>query len=174
MMTGGCSTVGDAVFVDLGQGRNLIGLVAHDDIAARAFDYAEVPRDRSGQMLASWYSYAARWRGARILTGKNIPALVTFLDLNDPATGRIVPATDADFNSVFGPDYRLASIALEIVPVGLWPFNLVGLWGTPVSRGIKKHITWMDDPAVIDSPGWMRLPAGARNVIEGLRRPYRS
>lgn len=174
VMTGGCSTVGEAVFVDLGQGRNLVGLVAHDDIAARAFEYVGVPRDRNGNMLASWYSYAAGWRGARVLTGKNIPALVTFSDLSDPATGRIIPATDAGFASVFGADYRLASIALEIVSVGLWPFNLVGLWGTPVSRGIEKHITWMDDPAVIDNPGWMRLPAAARNVIEGLRRPYRS
>lgn len=175
-MTGGCTTVGEAVFVDLGQGRNLIGLMARGalgegvdiyDIAAVAFERQGVPKDRF------WYPYAPTWSGVRELRGNNIPTLASFSDLNDPTTGRVVSATDAGFASAFGPSYRLRSVTLEAVPVGLWPFNLIGLWGTPLTHGLEERLRWMDDPKVIDNPGWMRLPEIARNVIQGLRRPYR-
>ena len=175
-MTGGCTTVGEAVFVELGQGRNLIGLMARGalgdggdvyDIAAVAFDRQGVPKDRF------WYPYAPTWSGVRELRGNNIPTLASFSDLNDPATGRVVPATDAGFAATFGPGYRLASLTLQAVPVGLWPFNLIGLWGTPVTRGIEAHVKWMDDPNIIDNPGWMRLPEITRNIIQAMRKPYR-
>ncbi|PZO01319.1 MAG: hypothetical protein DCF30_07565 [Hyphomicrobiales bacterium] len=146
VMTGRCTTRGEAVFVDLGQGRNLIGLMARGalgdevdvhDIAAVAFDRQGVPKNRS------WYPFAPTWSGVRELRGNNIPTLATFSDLNEPGTGRVVPATDAGFASAFGPDYRLASVALEAVPVGLWPFNLIGLWGTPLTHGIEQRVPFL-------------------------------
>jgi hypothetical protein len=78
--------------------------------------------------------------GARPLPTRRIPTLVTFSDLADPASARVVEPTDAGFASAFGPGFRLASVTLEMVPVGVWPFNLVGLSGTPVTRGIEGKI----------------------------------
>jgi hypothetical protein len=149
-MTGGCSMAGEAVFVDLGGGRNLIGLVARGprgegvdvyDISARAFDYANIPRNGNGDLRDSWYSYAPSWRGSRELVGNNIPTLISFADLNDPASARAVEP--ADFGFVFGVGYRMQHITLEIVPTGIWPLNLVGLWGTPVTRGIESKIPFL-------------------------------
>lgn len=181
-MTGGCSTVGEAVFVDLGHGRNLIALMARGplgdgvdvyDLAARAFDYANVPRNRDGNRIASWISYAPHWQGSRALAGNNILTVVSFADLNDPASARVVEATHAGIASVLGAGYRLERIALEMVPAGIWPLNLIGLSGAPVTSGIGIHLKWIDDPAVIDNPGWMNLPQIARSAIGALRRPYR-
>jgi hypothetical protein len=66
-----------------------------------------------------------------------IPTLVSFSDLSDPASARVVPPTDAGFAAAFGPGFRLARVTLEMVPAGVWPFNRVGLSGTPVTRGIE-------------------------------------
>jgi hypothetical protein len=181
-MTGGCSTVGEAVFVDLGQGRNLIGLMAFGprgeqvdvyDLAARAFDYADVPRNRDGNLRAPWYSYAPLWQGSRALSGNNIPTLVSFTDLDNPASARVVMPNQPGFDSAFGADYRLEQVTLEMVPAGVWPLNLVGLSGTLVTSKIGIQIKWINDPAVINNPGWMNLPQVARNAIGGLRKPYR-
>jgi hypothetical protein len=148
-MTGGCSTVGEAVFVDLGQGRNLIGLmtVGPDGrgvnvygLAARVFDYEGVPRNTSGNLLTSWISYAPHWRGSRELSGDAVPTLVTLTDLNDPASARLVEPTQASFASVVGPGYQLQQVILEMVPVGLWPFNVIGFWGTPLTGAIEAKI----------------------------------
>lgn len=144
-MTGGTRVVGEAIFVDLGQGRNLMGLMAHgptaeglnSDIAADAFQQEGVPKNQP------WCPYAPKWNGFRLLRGNLIPTLATFADLNDPASGRVVPATDVGFYSIFGPGYRLESVTLEMVPVGVWPLNLIGLWGTPITHGIEQQIPFL-------------------------------
>lgn len=160
-MTGGCSTVGEAVFVDLGQGRNLVGLMALGprgervnvyDLAARAFDYADVPRNKDGIPRFSWYSYAPHWQGSRRLSGNNIPTLISFADLKDPASARVVEPTQAGVASVLGADYRLEHITLEMVPAGIWPLNLVRLSGVPVTIEIQSRIPALkagERPAVI-------------------------
>ncbi|WP_332684970.1 hypothetical protein [Bosea sp. (in: a-proteobacteria)] len=151
VMTGGCKTVGEAIFVDLGQGRNLIALMARGqfgggvdvyDIAARAFDYAGLPRSRDGRPIFSrwWYSYAPAWQGRRELRGNNMLTLASFASLEEPASGRVVQPTPAGFETVLGAGYQLERITLEMVPAGIWPFNITGLSGTPVSKGIEQRI----------------------------------
>ncbi len=168
VMTGGCSTVGEAVFVDLGHGSNLIGLMARGpygegvdiyDVAARAFNYADVPRDISGNTRESWISYPPRWRGVRELTGDNMPTLVSFTDLTNPASGRVVEPTQYDFASLFGPGQRLERVTLEMAPVGLWPLNRLGLWGTPVTWGIESKIPFLTTHRTALSSVTRDLPA---------------
>jgi hypothetical protein len=55
----------------------------------------------------------------------------------------VVEPTDAGFATAFGPGFRLARVTLEMVPAGVWPFNLVGLSGTPVTRGIEGKMPTM-------------------------------
>ncbi len=138
---------GEAVFLDLGQGRHVIMLLAHGPrgegfdtyLPTRAFmrlgGYDAVDALLKGQTLT----------GSAELRGADIPTLVTFTNLADPASARVVAPTDAGFALAFGPGFRLARVTLEMVPAGVWPFNLVGLSGTPVTRGIEGKVAWIGD-----------------------------
>ena len=57
----------------------------------------------------------------------------------------VVKPTDAGVAAAFGPGFRLARVTLGMVPKGVWPFNLVGLSGTPVTRGIEGKVAWIGD-----------------------------
>lgn len=37
----------------------------------------------------------------------------------------------------------IGNVALEMVPVGMWPLNLVSLWGTPITKGIKRQVPFL-------------------------------
>lgn len=151
-MSGGCKTRGEAIFVDLGQGRNLIALMARGplgegvdvyDIAVRAFDYAGMPRNRQRQVIGSWYAYAPAWQGHRELGGANLLTLTSFASLEDPATGRVIRPTPAGLEADLAPGYRLERFTLEMVPAGLWPLNHFDLSGTPVSKGVEQRIPFL-------------------------------
>jgi hypothetical protein len=142
---------GNAIFVDLGQGRHLIGLLAHGPrgegvdgvmmlpVSAFGLKSSGVGRGQNFHEMAAALPAGSN----RELRGDRIPTLVTFADLADPASAKVVEPTDAGFASAFGPGFRLASVTLEMVPVGVWPFNLVGLSGTPVTRGIEGKMPFL-------------------------------
>ncbi|RAI37110.1 hypothetical protein CH340_00970 [Rhodoplanes serenus] len=135
---------GEAVFLDLGDGRNVIALLGLgptgerdiDNLAALAFG-----RDRP-----FWQREAPSWRGRVGLP--LIPTLVTFTDLNDPKSARVL--RPSDFESVFGPGVRFKSAEIEMVPSGIWPFGTIGwprlLAGEPVTRGIEAKLPWWNGP----------------------------
>ena len=89
---GKTSTKGDAVFVDLGGGKNLVALLAHLDksleldeinyVALRAYKAA-------GQNVT--FNQMSRVTGTVPVKGEVIPVLVSFADPADPATARVVP-----------------------------------------------------------------------------------
>ena len=90
-------TIGDAVFVDLGGGKNLVALLAHVDkslelddinyVALRAYKAA-------GQNVS--FSQMSRMTGTVPVKGEVIPVLVSFADPADPATARLVPPDDTE------------------------------------------------------------------------------
>jgi hypothetical protein len=137
-------TAGDAVFVDLGGGKNLVALLAHvgkkldlDDInyvALRAYTAA-------GGMRVS-FNEMSRLRGTVPVTDALIPVLVTFGDPANPGTARNVPPADAE--AVLGKGYRLQGITAEVVPNGYWPLDFGGELGEPVSRGILTKLPWLN------------------------------
>jgi hypothetical protein len=160
-MSGGCQLRGEAVFLDLPNGRSIVALMATGpkaqgvdlyDIASLAFGF------KHGVANGYWYAQAPKWTGARPLPVGAIPTLVTFTDLNNPASAKVVYATGYDgkmtaesyagsgivlindFRNAFGPGYAFKGATLEMVPVGWWPFNLIGITGTPVTRGIEGKI----------------------------------
>src|SRR5437879_5680327 len=103
-------TAGDAVFVDLGGGKNLVALLAHIDnkleldgmnyVALRAYTAAGGKRVSFNEM--------SRLSGAVPVKDALIPVLVTFGDLANPATARNVPPLDAE--AILGKGYRLQGI----------------------------------------------------------------
>ena len=138
-------TLGDAVFVDLGQGKNLVALLAHVDngkleldginyVALRAHTAA------SGGKRVSFNAMSAQ-TGIVPVTGELVPVLVTFADPADPASARAVAPDDAE--AVFGKGYRLQGMTAEVVPNGFWPLDFGGPLGEPVTRAIPAKLPWL-------------------------------
>src|SRR5438093_87103 len=136
-------TLGDAVFVDLGQGRNLVALLAHVDeklvlddvnyVALRAYNAA------AGKRVP--FSEMSRLTGIVPVKGELVPVLVSFADSAAPGSARVVPPDDAD--AVLGKGYRLQGISAEVVPNGYWPLDFGGALGEPVTRGIQAKLPWL-------------------------------
>jgi len=137
-------TLGDAVFVDLGQGRNLVALLAHVDnnkleldginyVALRAYT-------ASGGKRVSFNAMSAQ-TGVVPVTGELVPVLVTFANPADPASARVVAPDDAEV--VLGKGYRLQGMTAEVVPNGFWPLDFGGVLGEPVTRGITAKLPWL-------------------------------
>jgi hypothetical protein len=137
-------TSGDAVFVDLGAGKNLVALLAHPDktidldainyVALRAYGGA------GGQRVS--FNQMSRMTGIVPVTGALVPMLATFADPADPRTMRSVAPDNSE--AALGPGYRLHRITAEVVPNGFWPVDFGGPLGEPVTRGIHAKLPWLD------------------------------
>jgi hypothetical protein len=137
-------TLGDAVFVELGQGKNLVALLAHVDnnnlvlddinyVALRA--YAE----SSGKRVP--FSGMSGLTGIVPVKGALIPVLVSFTDPAVPGSAKVVSPDDAE--AVLGKGYRLQGLTAEVVPNGYWPLDFGGVLGQPVTRGIQEKLPWL-------------------------------
>jgi hypothetical protein len=137
-------TSGDAVFVDLGGGKNLVALLAHPDktldldginyVALRAYGEA------GGQRVS--FNQMSRMTGVVPVTGALIPVLATFADPADPRTMKILPPDNLEAS--LGPGFRLQRITAEVVPNGFWPADFGGPLGEPVTRAVKAKLPWLD------------------------------
>jgi hypothetical protein len=147
---GSTLTKGDAVWVDLGSGRNLLALLAHIDdngleldgmnfVALRAFNAA-------GRKTT--FNTMNQMTGTAPATGALIPVLAAFSDINDPATMRAVKPDD--FEATYGKGFGLRGVTVEAVANGFWPLDFGGVLGEPVTRGIEAKLPWWSragDPA---------------------------
>jgi hypothetical protein len=161
---GGRTTMrGEAVFVDLGQGKNLVALLAHqqgakldlDDInyvALRAYGTA-----RSNRVS---FSDINRQTGIVAVQGELMPVLVSFGDARNPQTARLVASDHAD--TVLGDGYAIRGLSAEVVPNGFWPIDFGGVLGEPVTRGIEARLPWLATPgeAAASALKAAGLPAG--------------
>jgi hypothetical protein len=132
---------GDAIFIDLGDGRHLVAALAHGKNATN-FD---------GMSRLAMNAFAAagqkvRFKEVNELSGKVqvhgdlIPTLVTFTNLIDPKTAQVLDP--ANIEAAFGNAFHLKRVILEMVPVGLWPLDFGGPFGEPVTRGIETNLPW--------------------------------
>ena len=137
-------TVGDAVYVDLGDGKNLVALMAHIDktleldginyVALRAYNAT------GGKRVS--FNELNRQTGTVPVTGALTPVLVTFDDPAMSGTARHVAPDDAE--AMLGKGYRLHGITAEAVPNGFWPLDFGGALGEPVTRGIPVKLPWLN------------------------------
>ncbi len=138
-------TRGDAVFVDLGGGKNLVALLMHRDksldpdginyVALRAYNAA------AGRRIS--FSEMSRQSGAVPVTGELVPVLLALADPASPASARAVSPDDAE--AVLGRGFRLHGVTAEVVPNGFWPLDFGGALGEPVTRGIEAKLAWLGD-----------------------------
>ncbi|MEH2527373.1 MULTISPECIES: hypothetical protein [unclassified Bradyrhizobium] len=136
-------TLGEAVFVELGLGKNLVALLAHVDnklvlddmnyVALRAYNAA------AGKRVP--FSEMSRLTGIVPVKGELVPVLVSFADPAAPGTARVVPPDDVE--TVLGKGYRLHAITAEVVPNGYWPLDFGGMLGEPATRGIQAKLPWL-------------------------------
>jgi hypothetical protein len=141
---GHTATGGDALFIDLGGGKNLVALLAHLDQAKLDLDGMNYVALRaygasSGQRVP--FNEMSRMRGAVPVTGELIPVLVAFADPADPSTMRTVPPDH--LASALGNGFRLRGVSAEVVPNGFWPVDFGGVLGEPVTRGIEAKLPWL-------------------------------
>lgn len=138
---------GDAVFVDLGSGKNLVALLAHPDksldldgmnyLALRAYGAARGSRVSFNEM--------SKMTGQVPVTGALIPVLLTFAEPGDPGSARLVAPDDPE--AALGKGFRLRGMTVEVVPNGWWPVDFGGPLGEPVTRGIEAKLPWLNGPA---------------------------
>lgn len=136
-------TSGDALFVELGGGKNLVALLVHLDktpdfdainyVALRAYPAARGNRVNFNDM--------SKQTGVVPVKGALIPVLLAFADPANPASARVVVPDDAA--AVLGQGFRLRGITAEAVPNGFWPVDFGGMLGEPVTRGIAGKLPWL-------------------------------
>jgi len=123
---------GDAVFLDLGNGQNVIALLGLgpwaqkvDETVTRAVKAFEC---EPCQLNVEEWQKLSRRSGTRELPQELLATLVTISDFNDPSSVRVVPPSD--FETVFGPGYHFKRAWIEMTK-------------DPVTRGIREKIPFL-------------------------------
>ena len=138
---------GEAVFVDLGQGKNLVALLAHRQDGKLDFDdinYVALRAYGAARGNRVSFNDIHRQVGPVPVQGDLIPVLVSFGDPKDPKTTRLVAGDHAE--AVLGAGYAIRGLTAEVVPNGFWPIDFGGPLGAPVTRGIEARLPWLAAP----------------------------
>jgi hypothetical protein len=138
---------GEAVFVDLGAGKVVIALLASRDGKDTDFNKWLVSThfklSGEDQDLVKYSSLRGRWTlDAATSPPSQYPTLITFDDLQDGASARIV--LPQEFPTVFGTDVRPPKIIIEMT-------------SDPVTSEIEKKLPWWNGPF----PWLKREPGGS-------------
>jgi hypothetical protein len=147
-------TTGEAVFVDLGGGRNVIALLASgpnasnynfpDQIVPRLFDI-NILNDGELQKVTSL-------RGRREIPEQYLPTFVTLSDLSAPRSVRVVKPDE--FSQVLGPGVRFKGASIEMTdnePTSAIGAKLPVLMGKLREEAKISRIERLGDPFRITS-----------------------
>jgi len=171
---------GEAVFVDLGDGRHLLAVLGHPLLRSGAYQQRFLPADvffpdySSLRQIRTLKASGGKLQGGADLAIEQIPSLATFERPADPASARVVygrairrVADGAgererrvhidEIAEAFGAGYALRRVHLDMVPNS-----------TPITRQLVQIFPWLNDPLVLKSPAWERLPELSRIVINLL------
>jgi len=120
---------GDAVFIDLGNNRNLVALLASGTFAERpGFDRLAPAHFKLRFRNSSELAALPKLRGSWALEPSDWPTLVTFSNPTDPATARMVKPEQ--FEEVFGPGVVWRGVTMEMTR-------------DAISWGIDAHFPWV-------------------------------
>ena len=167
--TAGPKTKGDALFVDLGGDKNVVALLA----------VGTQPTDLDATNYIAMRSFLAAGRKVQFrdmkkttamspvaVPAENAPVLVTFTNVNDPASMRVV--TSDNVRELLGPGVKLHAVTVSTVANGFWPLDVGGVLGEPVSRGIEAKLPWLKgEPDAINQAAMKALDAAG---IKGYAR----
>jgi hypothetical protein len=139
---------GEAVVLDLGSSGVIFALLkagvdsrsSPETIIFRAFGF-------DGGAFPGWtveegFDRLLHLSGSRDLPLANLPMLVRFRDMSDPKT---VERVNPGYLSTSFPGATLERATLEVVSARMWPFNLFGHAGPPITTGIEKRLPWLSE-----------------------------
>ena len=154
---------GEATIVDLDNGRYLFALLGHPIYMAQGTFVKKVSNDPNYKItdVKEFYPKMQRIEGpVTVPRHRYFPLLVTFTDINDPAS--VVRIDPYDLESHFGAGVKLKAVTLEITT-------------EPVTQdGVEQVLGWLDDPKVMKNPGWSKLPLESRRAIGALKSYFPS
>lgn len=156
---------GDALVIDLGDGKNVVVLLAYGEDGSNFDDVSFLPTRLFGAR-----DRRIGFRDVKTLAGlpkvvvpeQLRPVFVSFTDLADPTSARRI--NPDDFEATFGAGYRLRTLALDVIANGFWPVDFGGALGEPVTRGIEARLPWLKSPGAAATA----LRAAGLSVGEGF------
>jgi hypothetical protein len=168
-------TRGQAVFVDLDDGKHIIALLAMGKTANSDSAFRTIVPGSLGVRPyepAEVFPAIAKASAARVtvsVPASLIPTLVLFEDLSDPRTARVVPSDDLETS--FGLGYKIRDATIEFVSAGTWPFNEMGLTGQPITDDIRAKLPWLGKTLPWEKIKWQGGPyIDTRPVAHGEYR----
>jgi hypothetical protein len=158
-------TKGDALLVNLSDGKNLVVLLAYGEDGSNFDDASFLPT-----RLFSARDRRISFRDVKTLAGAPAvavpdelrPAFVSFASLADPKSARRIAPNDLE--AAFGKGYRLRTFVIDVVANGFWPLDVGGAFGEPVTRGVEAQLPWLKNPG----SAAMALQAAGLRVGEGF------
>lgn len=121
---------GEAAFVEVAPGRYLFAIMSQND-PEMAYETFIGPITTSREERIEGFDRLYRMRETRALPRELYPTLVTFRDVNDPASVEKVDPDDLE--ATFGAGYRLNAINLEITDENR------------TSGRLNKILTWVNE-----------------------------
>jgi hypothetical protein len=141
---------GEAVYIDLGQGRNLFALLWFPNyrygdphgvggVFARAFKKAGIGNLTAEGDHVRLEALVGK-RETVVLDFETMPQFISFDDMSLPGSVRMLNPQDDSFQSVLGPKVRFMQVRIELVKPGQWPHELTT--GEPIVYRFDKLIPW--------------------------------
>ncbi|WP_417411863.1 hypothetical protein [Hoeflea sp.] len=151
---GGFKLTGEAPVLQLGNGRYLFALIKGMDSKLL---YQLRNKDGRGASMNDNRRAILGLKEPLVLPVEAYPLLVTFADIDDPASvARVDPD---DLAAHFGPGYALSTITIAITD-------------EPVTKGrVEAVLGWIDSDEILKNPVWSGLSSLAQTAISGLKRP---
>ena len=140
-------TRGDAIFVELGDGRNLVVLLVYGEDGSNFDDPSFLPTRLLGAKdRRTSFRDVKNFAGAPPMPVPEAlrPVSVSFADRGDPKSARRVNANDLEAS--LGKGYRLRGLSVDVIANGFWPVDFGGALGEPVTRGIEAKLPWLNNP----------------------------
>lgn len=152
--SGSSSLSGEAVTVDLGEGRHLFALLqnySHETARKTFIEKKDTPRSEAEAHVM--FDRLEQMRDSRALARENYPLLVTFGDINEPAS--VTKVDPADLAATFGKGYRLNAVTIAITD-------------EPVTEGkVEKVLSWWGNKQLFKSI-WPSLTSDVRSLLSSF------
>lgn len=140
---------GESVVLRPSSRRNLFLLLPRPGLAYEIFtDRSDGPVDRRIRKMLALGDRKA------VVPHELLPPIVSFASLSDPASATLLSSDR--IHEHLGRGARLSRVTIEITD-------------EEVTLGaVEAALPWIDDPAYMTNPGWMRLPLLSRRIINRL------
>ncbi|NRA89256.1 MAG: hypothetical protein HRU28_18145 [Rhizobiales bacterium] len=141
---------GEAIYIKLSKTQHLFVLIGKPiDIAQHSFrDHITSNSTNKIDDIGDYYSALEKLRITVKAEKKHYPQFITFLDINDPLTAKVVEPTN--LSSVFGGGYKLHKMTVEITDEP-----------TTIDK-LESTLTWLPNNTSIQ----MKNPAASSGVSE--------